>query len=211
MIASLKGDEELKSKESVIVISDIELKVGLSLRGLKITGLKKVLQDRLQEAYATEHPLINGIFQGECAVVLEGMTFQPQSSSPNKAIAIRMPEEISSYEELKDFTSNLIESVGCCKSLKGTRPDEYVYFRTLFLQHPHAVRKKVALISDISFPVVCKQTRDSMFVDYRIAITTSDGKKDGISWIKSIRKRMVDENLKIQSAIQYMRTMKLIV
>jgi hypothetical protein len=209
MIASLKNDERDNFEESVDALSDIELKVRLSLRGLKITGIKKVLQDRLQGAYARKTTAVNNFFKAECAMDFEDVAFNLQSSLFNKIEAIRMPEEFSSYEELKDFTSDLIKSIGCCKSLKSTRPDEYIYFRAPLQQHPHAERKKVALISDIRFPKISQQSRDSMFVDYQITIVTSDGDEDTISWIKSIRKREVDENLGIERAIQNMRLMEI--
>lgn len=119
---------------------------------------------------------------------------------------VLMPDDFSSYEDLKMHTIALIVQVGKCASLLTHYPDIYKYFRELLQRHPDAKRKKVALITDIIikvFPKAANKRQPLQTGDYQIWYRTSDGLEDSISWVKSMRKEDYSISKKLTSAMRY--------
>ena len=119
---------------------------------------------------------------------------------------VLMPDDFSSYEDLKMHTIALILQVGRCTSMLTHYPDIYKYFRKLLQRHPDAERKKVALITDIIikvFPKAANKRQPLQTGDYQIWYHTSDGLEDSISWVKSMRKEDYSISKKLTSAMRY--------
>jgi len=209
-VQPLKKDKE--GEKPFDSLNVIELRTMLRYRGLKKTGIKSELKERLLESMDAKGDEDEDLDEG----IAESLTEERQqrvllslqrlessigeepasSQESDKNSAILMPDEISSYEELNDVTVKLIESIGLCENLKSTKPEEYLYFRALFQYHKDAERKKVALITDIHIrrsPQVSMFKKDLQVGDYQMTIVTSDGEEDTISWVKLMRNKTFEQ------------------
>ena len=123
-------------------------------------------------------------FLSDLSSVPSDQTSGTKSSNPS-------PNSFESYEDLNRYNISQILKIGVCPSLKQEHPEAYIHFRELFQRHPHAQRKKVAMIVEISFKRFAKVPRKRRTLsvgDYQIRIQTSDGDEDSISWVKCMHR-----------------------
>lgn len=89
-----------------------------------------------------------------------------------------------------------IAQIGKCRSLRKSHPDEYVFFRELFQNHPEAERKRVAEITDIFIRVGYGGV-------YQLGYQLPGQVRDTISWVSCVTGRSKSVSQKLTRAMRH--------
>lgn len=97
---------------------------------------------------------------------------------------IKYPEEFDTISELRAYVIHTIQIIGLSDGLRGSNPEVYAFFVSLFQRHPEKEKKEVSLITDINIRRFPKANPKGPLCvsDHQFFIIKSDGTEDSISW-----------------------------